>query len=491
MGRCELAATPFCDPALPGGNGANLCPAGSFCARTGVPGEVSAGLACLTPPRLNPPVTTRGVCQRALLEGERCDSDWTTAQQARATGVRAFCRACAPGLVCWNQVCRRTCRPGEGGIGNCVPDEQTANFNTLWSCEEQTGRFFPSERSALEPLCTVCTPHRTTCEIPPEFAAQSSNPARNVCCDPLDVCVPPLDVNGRRQDRAAECCRPATFQGTNGGVCTRDEDCCGVFALGLRFSRCCTSPDQQGCRPENVGRCGGCGPGTGVSCCSPDGRGCRANEACVGRGDEARCVPCGADRQPCCQGSNGKTCDGGLTCFDHPELPAGHRCERCGEAGEQCCPGNLCAGGHACVGGFCQPCGESNEICCEGRRCATRFHRCQGPGTGTCAQICGAIGQDCCGERGGSFTGPRRPLCLDDRAECDGSFVCRHCGANGELGCGGSPVCDAGLGFSPTAGTCGPCGRRDQPCCAAEPRCFEDGEGTSCAGDGFCRRPPG
>src|SRR5262249_38291139 len=156
-----------------------------------------------------------------------------------------------------------------------------------------------------------------------------------------DTCARPLDLTGVLGGSVGEgdpvCCRPPTHGDVDGGLCAQDSDCCQVFAFGMPLVRCCTSPDQQGCRPGTFGRCAGCGPGTRVPCCQPGS--CGDHQACFGSGDAASCIPCGRAGGSCCEG---RTCDGGLGCFDRPDSFTGHRCEACGGPGQQCCPGSVC-----------------------------------------------------------------------------------------------------------------------------------------------------
>lgn len=521
-GICEPPPSLFCNPGIPAGTPGNVCPPHSYCVSWGTPAQLAANQVCAQRPRLNLPADMlHGVCRRAEGEGERCDSEWTQAIQPLTAGERGDCLSCAPGLVCWNTVCRRPCRPEDGGLGNCPTDQQTAALTTQWTCSAQTGRRFqPPEQTATAQLCSVCVPDRAGCDVPPDLLQQSPN-VLDACCDPNDVCARPLDLTNPQQQGQATCCKPPTRGDTNGGRCSQDQDCCSITTniagQQVHLERCCTSPDQQGCRPSNIGRCAGCGPGTHVPCCNRDGAGCSASQTCIGSDDTAHCLACGNEGLSCCQRGDQHTCSAGLTCFQRPgQTPSGDRCERCGDDGQQCCPGGGCGDGQQCIGGVCHFCGEANEPCCNGRRCDESFLQCQGPDRGTCVQTCGATGLQCCGSRGGIF-GPPRGFCLD-RSDCDEhAFVCNHCGRGGEECCDELPVCDAGLGcdstsarcatcggrgqpccyvgdqpmcamgFACRSGACTPCGSAGQPCCGVGPACAS---GTSCS-SGICTPPPG
>lgn len=98
----------------------------------------------------------------------------------------------------------------------------------------------------------------------------------------------------------------------------------------------------------------------------------------------------------------------------------------CGGAGQECCPGNVCASGGCCVGG----------------RCAANGTLCRADGTclnGSCGG-CGGLaggGESCCELR----------TCSASRSVCVGEALpgqCRACGASGQPCCGDG-FCDAGL----------------------------------------------
>lgn len=551
-GVCRQQPSIFCDPDAPRGSATNLCADNSFCMRYGTEAAVRSGAACEVTPRLNiPPEQIRGVCSRGRLEGEACDGDWSRTLQQTGPGRRPVCSACAPGLVCWNGHCRRPCRPEDGGLGNCPPDEQTSLFRTTWQCVEQTGRLTPSDAPVTMRLCTVGVPHLAPCEVPPELPPQAMSLA-SVCAQPGDVCRRTPDQTGSTEGSTATCCGRPTFERANGADCREDRDCCGMILPGLGLvSRCCRSANEPGCRA--AGQCAGCGPGTDVPCCQPDGRGCAEGQTCltpqdVTMRDEARCIDCGGEGGPCCRRGDARTCGSGLICSDRPgETPTGDRCERCGESWQRCCPDGGCAPGNVCVDGQCRPCGgsmqyccpdggcaegrvcvggicrspscgQNGQVCCEGQRCSNAYLRCVGEGEGRCVQQCGLIGLPCCGtppERGWVSDG----LCFG-RSACDFSFRCSGCGRDGEPPCrNASPPCDrgffpdwsrdicrqcgqrgqpccpegspcvSGLGCSPSERTCQPCGQDGQPCCANGPRCVNERQGTQCAG-GLCLQPP-
>jgi hypothetical protein len=91
----------------------------------------------------------------------------------------------------------------------------------------------------------------------------------------------------------------------------------------------------------------------------------------------------------------------------------------CGLADQPCCPGNSCAGGGCCLGGHCIANGTSclpeatclngscggcgtvlqgtAQACCAARVCTGSRTVCGGMDPGMC-QVCGAVGQPCCGD---------------------------------------------------------------------------------------------
>lgn len=170
---------------------------------------------------------------------------------------------------------------------------------------------------------------------------------------------------------------------------------------------------------------------------------------------------CGAEGQPCCEGSS---CPLGLVC-------KAARCEKaeppkpCGNKGEACCGAtSTCFSPLVCTGGTCvdpptpkppDPCGAEGQGCCaapspacgDGLACA-----------GTTCVRCGDAGQPCCG---GSCRG--KTVC--------GSGGCAPCGGNGQLCCGGG-ACDPG---TICKGSCVGCGGVGQPCC-----------GLACTGTTAC-----
>ena len=532
-GTCQPPPSLFCNPRVAPGSSGNACPAESACITVGTHAETQDGSVCAERPNVNLSPQPTGLCRRAQIEGERCDSEWTSAIQPLSVG-RGNCLPCAPGLLCWNTTCRRPCRAEDGGSGNCAPDAQTAEYASHWVCESETGRRFDPPRNPehpdTQPLCAVYVDHGQPCRVPSDLRQQSLTPA-NVCHDPDDFCVRPVNVSHMSEDVPPVCCRPPGGREVLGGACTSDDDCCRitaeVFGKTIEVQHCCDASLGRGCRPGSEGHCAGCGPGTGVPCCLPDGIGCASGSRCVGTDDRAVCVPCGGNGSSCCIGDNACTSPG-LDCFDRPrQTLTGDRCEACGaapqtgSAPQQCCPGNVCRDDSRCIDGVCQFCGERNERCCPGRRCATgEFLECQGSGPGICVQTCGAPGLDCC--EFGSVFGPRRRYCLD-RAICEAESICFACGAQGQACCESGNSCDAGLGcdsfrrcvncgglnqpccsvFTPPSqvsitcamgfacgnrGTCIPCGGEDQPCCPSGPACVADG--TSCS-SGTCIRPPG
>lgn len=457
-GTCVPVPSLFCDPHQPANSAANLCLPGSYCVPLGTPEAVAAHTACFVTPRLAWPGGTpaTGICRRGVGDGQACDSDWLSATGPGPGGL-PLCSACAPGLVCLNSICRRTCLPSEGGVGNCIPDLVTATAAIGWNCFGATGTTSPTGASASEPLCTACVAHLTPCAVPPDVLAQThtGDPA-HVCCDPNDVCPPPLHLPFGPVTIPGTCCRPPTFGDVDGGVCTTDADCCPLSANSIfPLVRCCRSADQPGCRASTVGRCGGCGPGTHIPCCRGDS--CGDGQTCVGQGDAAQCVPCGGDNMTCCSGD---TCDEGLRCFPGFQ-PLTRQCRVCGGVGQACCPDGSCAAGNSCVDGACQPCGTSGAPCCDGRTCNDSSLRCGGPGAGTCTQFCGGDGLPCCNLP--LLGSPDRSNCLDRNLCNRSTHTCHHCGSSGEPPCDTAPICDFGIGLS--GGVCGPCGASGLVCC--------------------------
>jgi hypothetical protein len=467
-----------------------------------------------------------GICSAGGEEGATCQGDWAQALRPY-TAAPAFCAGCAPGLVCWNGSCRRPCRPEDGGLDNCIPNEQTQLFNTVWTCSLLTGYITPSAVQSEVPLCTVCAPHRLPCQLPEGLALQTRTPG-GVCCVEGDVCARTLDLtNGTPLNEPPTCCKPATHGLTDGGLCSDDDDCCAALIPGLGLvQRCCPPSGGLGCRV--AGRCAGCGPGTGIPCCNTSEHGCPAEQTCVGSYDAATCIDCGHEFNPCCRRDGvAPFCSGDhVRCFSRPDEFTGARCEHCGAANEQCCPGDGCDSGNVCDNGVCQPCGGRDQPCCDGGQCGGERRQCQG---GVCVQQCGMDGLQCCLPTDMRSGGPLRWFCLD-RSNCNVTpttwpmppwTMCRACGANGQPVCDNSPGCDAGLARHPTTGlcvTCGgdgqpacssgappcgaglarnsrtglcaTCGQYTQPCCPDEPRCGgSEGEGY-CDFNGFCQRPP-
>jgi len=537
-GTCRPPPSLFCNPLVPSGSPGNNCPAESACVTVGTQAALQGGSVCVQRPVLNLSPQPAGLCRRAQLEGEQCDSEWGSAILPVSVGQRGDCFPCAPGLMCWNTHCRRPCRPEDGGLGNCAPDAQTAEHASQWVCESQPGRRFDPplhpEHVDTQPLCSVCVNPGQLCQLPPDSSQQALNPG-NLCCDSRDFCLRPVNISNQSEEMPAVCSRPPARRGFLGGECTSDNDCGRIIVdiAGQRVEvrHCCDASGGQGCLPgpesASAGHCAGCGPGTGVPCCLPDGTGCPGNERCVGRDDNAVCISCGTTGSSCC--NHGEVCRQGLSCFDRPgATQTDDRCEACGAAPQpgsppqQCCPGNECHDGSTCIAGLCQFCGERGEQCCNGRRCSEQFLACQGDGDGTCVQTCGAPGLQCCGTPGSIF-GPPRGYCVG-RAECDeNQFTCSACGAQSQACCESGTRCDAGLGCDSSShcvtcggldhpccsvsttpgqvsltcqlglvcgnsGKCVPCGGENQSCCSSVPACIANG--TSCS-SGICIRPPG
>lgn len=174
---------------------------------------------------------------------------------------------------------------------------------------------------------------------------------------------------------------------------------------------------------------------------------------------------CGQAGDPCCPGDTCNTAN--LAC-------AGGGCTTCGAIGQPCCAGDLCPVTGACQASSCVACGAVGQPCCAGDTCPTAG-TCAG---GTCQ--CGAIGQRCCSGNtcpssgtcsggfcvGGGTCGASGQACCppnlcNNGLSCNGSS-CVACGGSGQPCCAGT--CTSG--FRCNSGICNPCGGAAQQCCA-------------------------
>jgi hypothetical protein len=127
----------------------------------------------------------------------------------------------------------------------------------------------------------------------------------------------------------------------------------------------------------------------------------------------------------------------------------------CGQVGEQCCPGNVCAMG-SCMNGVCTVspgCGHIGMSCCTmGTACTDANSVCQ---NGTCVQSgnCGKSGEPCC-----------NGACTDGTSVCqNGTCVTQQCGHLGQQCCNGVSCSDPGTQCQ--GGFCASCGGIGQQCC--------------------------
>jgi hypothetical protein len=142
---------------------------------------------------------------------------------------------------------------------------------------------------------------------------------------------------------------------------------------------------------------------------------------------------------------------GGSTDGPPPQPPPTNTC---GNAGQNCCGGNLCHNGGCCVGGQCrgngQACGGNQSVgTCRNGSCSN-----------TMGQPCGGANQACCGGVGGVCSGPQ--------VRCMGG-MCTACGGANQTCCGNTQAignCLEGLDCQGQGqGTCQPCGAAGQFCC--------------------------
>jgi hypothetical protein len=217
------------------------------------------------------------------------------------------------------------------------------------------------------------------------------------------------------------CCDGLMCQG--GGCCVRCQCVAPGASCGLVPGTC------------SAGSCGTCG-GIGQACCPAD-RCTAANAMC----QEGRCQACGLLGQWCCFSS---------ICTE-PDTACAVGCQKCGEPGGPCCPGETCHGDGCCFENRCVP---SGGPCMSGGPAGNQ---------GTCAagrcSGCGTLGAACCGDH-----------CLDGMS-CE-DRVCTLCGGLGE------PCCPAARCAAPLLCSnvgCVACGGPGQPCCRGSEPCAAGG----------------
>ena len=320
---------------------------------------------------------------------------------------------------------------------------------------------------------------------------------------------------GLRCDSADSTCRSRA----GGAPCTTGRDCSTGLVCEMGD---CRVPDGSSCIGSSDCRMGraciggtceeptdGCGAAGGM-CCTGDV--CRSGMACTG----TTCEACGADGQPCCDGSTSCGFSTALLCLSGTcETPDG-----CGTDGTPCCrPDDACVRGSTCTGGSCvadpapgstgSGCGADGDPCCEGEVCAFGSI-CEPFLTHTCIGIetigdfldfdCGEEGELCC--IWDTSDGISLFTCEGD-LECDFLFCSGSCSSPSEICTGSDSCCDTALckpaPFTPRccvgpgercAGSlecCGwmLCGDDDTcQCQATGSACIEDSE---CCDGGICR----
>ena len=160
------------------------------------------------------------------------------------------------------------------------------------------------------------------------------------------------------------------------------------------------------------------------------------------------------------------------------------QCEVCGEDGQQCCPGDVCADGTlACntATGKCALCGGvAGNVCCSGSLCppndpSTQLLFCN-DASNEC-ENCGGTGQKCCpGDE-----------CSDGNGCNTITDTCKACGGNGKICCPGNRCNQGGANAplvcnkSPKPFVCESCGGPGELCCDTKDSEFEcDGGNTEC-----------
>ena len=481
----ELGSVTVCDPDVTrgaAGNGGygNLCSDWSLCVRLGTSADWLAGRACLAGP--NAP----GLCRRAAIDGEACDSTWSWSLAHAADRPVTACMPCAPGLDCLDGVCRRQCDSQDptGGLCEC-PNVPSGTTSWRYICDTAPHSDGPGT-PALSVLVASCTPaamHLQTC---PALTLNSRYDAQRVSTERL---VSALLPGGSlvTYDQGA---------GTTGlsrGLCVARSDVC-------YNGHCCTAPTQACQADADCCTARGIAAPTCVrgQCCMPPltPSPCATNEQCcsIRPADLGIALPWPFDSnstfQVCCN-------DAALNDMTRRILCAGQATNRCGPVpcgyeGAPCClwPVPECQSGLACAAGenVCRRCGGKDQPCCASGPQCSGVLTCE---QGTCRQTCGVSGLPCCGrtQTGGRWTG----TCID--SECDEtSGLCGPCGLAGQSCCGSggsqSGTCNSfsyctSCSTHPLLGCCASCGSVGARCCpaSAPSPCLS---GAQCGSSGWC-----
>lgn len=226
-----------------------------------------------------------------------------------------------------------------------------------------------------------------------------------------------------------------------------------------------------------------CG-GSNQACCS--GSSCAPGLNCIyfeSAGTGPLCVAelCGSLNEQCCWNGSGGSCENGSSCINTSSEYFCWSSTTCGNLGQDCCAGGLCAANMACWVSFgasacvSASCGAEGHACCwNGFQavCASGLY-CNGsacetpPGLGNAGEPCldgGACGTgSVCFDDGGCFVPTCVTMYLGDGNCDDSTTLCEAaCGSSGQSCCGGASAgacgvgaygCNAGL--SCQDGTCG------------------------------------
>jgi hypothetical protein len=208
----------------------------------------------------------------------------------------------------------------------------------------------------------------------------------------------------------AALCSPAT--------CVEDANPCTTRAC--QGNMCVTTnvagPCPTGVCVDGVCRCGA----QGQPCCEGSGSPCQGSLQCQGSGANRTCGTCGAVGGPCCAGGGAGACAAGGVCNTTTMM-----CEACGARGQRCCAGNTCAASLACAAGSCQPCGAAGQPCCTtGRACEVGC--CGGAG------VAGVCGVDLPAD-----------ICMRMNFNCGMVTVTDRCNTVRTINCGTGCVCPA------------------------------------------------
>lgn len=511
----------------------NACVNNSVCLRTfpdtSRPGQclrIDQGANGSTNPR-------QGACVGPAIDGEACDSDFTTAQTTRGvttagTTTRLTCRPCAPGLACHNNICRRPCfdpgNPGAVGLSACPRNSllQQSGSTNEFQCSVIATRDpsppNPADQFTVVPstpntICTSCAPRGAVCGRLDQYSAEgfSSVSVRLPVLPPAvtglqtwPVSIVTSAAERGQRSGAASIIAP----GTTGSTLTLAGPCCGSDVCFA--GRCCVPPsmpctsDQQCCSFALEQNSSGVVPISGLcmSVRSNDGRDILHSTVFNSFKDvqQSGCFApiCGALGQVCCPSILGSpSCQSGLACDSRSntcQVPC-DRCRRCDVAGqvatgqgfETPCsgPGN----------GFCRAlsqseCGTPGQPCCQAGAgsdgcnnnlsssapsycgVASGGNTCPFTSATTMCYACGLTNQQCCPTAGGASACAPGNIC--DTSAPGGARCIRgtNCGTVGGPCCDGDGIACAG---NPTevaciSGTCTTCGGLMEPCCGPPDR---------------------